>query len=274
MKELANKKITLIIILIVTVASLYYLFNYWSDGIYAKFNSNIGLAVFYRFQDFIPGFLILGLLSTSLVVESFYQNRQSRFQNHIITRIGYKERIKYEVKNVVIISFIIRLLFNIFLLLIIHFFFSNIEFKEYSDVSYYASGVAELFANSKISLLLYILYSSIGFSIFSLFIYSVSYFIKNQYVFKISGIILFIGLTVLSAIIGNLLYVYFSDIKFSNLLLQALATSSLMVPAMMGFTSITSLFETHIYFWYTCFCFIIYSGILLYIRYKLERKNG
>lgn len=274
MKELANKKITMIIILIVTVVSLYYLFNYWSDGLYAKFSSNIGLELFYSFQDFIPCFLILGLLSTCLVVETFYQNRQSRFQNYIIARIGYKERIKYEVKSVVITSFIIRLLFNIVLLLIIHLFFSNIAFKEYSDVSYYASGVVELFTNSKISLLLYIIYSSIGFSIFSLFVYGVSYFIKNQHVFKISGIVFFIGLTVLSAIIGNQLYIYFSDIKFSNPLLQALATSSLMVPAMMGFTSITSLFETHIYFWYTCLCFIIYSGILLFIRCKLERKNG
>ena len=274
MKELANKKITLIIILVVTILLLYYLFNFWSDGLYAKFNSNVGLELFYSFQDFVPNFLILGLLSTCLVAESFYQNKQSRFQNCIIARVGYKERVKYEVKNIVITSFIIRLLFNIFVLLIIHMFFSNVTFKEYSDASYYASGVVELFTNSKLSLLFYIIYSSIGFSIFSLFIYSISYFIKNQHVFKISGIVLFIGLTVLSAIIGNQLYIYFSDIKFANPILQALTTSSLMVPAMMGFTSITSLFETHIYFWYTCLCFIIYSAIFLYIRYKMERKNG
>lgn len=274
MKELGNKKITIATILGITIVSLYYLYNYWSDGIYARFSSNVGLDIFYRFQDFVPGFLILGLLSTCILIETFYQNKQSKFQNYIIARVGYKERMKYEIKQVVLISFIVRFLFNLFLLLIIHMFFSNIAFKEYTDVSYYASGVAELFHNSKVSLALYLLYSSIGFSVFSLFIYSISYFIKNQHVFKISGIVIFIGMTVASAIIGNQLYMYFNDIKFANPLLQAFATSSLMVPAMMGFTSITSLFETHLYFWYTCLCFIVYSVVLLFARYKLERKNG
>ena len=274
MKELENKKTTIFLFVLATIICLYYMFNYWSDGIYSGFHSNVGLQVFYQFQNFVPTFLLLGLLSNCLVIDNFYQNKQTKFQNHIITRVGYKKRMKYEIKQVLILSFIIRFLYNLLLLGIIHFFFSKISFKEYEDISYYASGVVELFHNSKISLILYILYSSLGFSIFSLFIYSVSYFIRNQHLFKISGIILFIGLTVLSAIIGNQLYMHFENIKFANPILQALATSSLMVPAMMGFTTITSLTETHIYFWYTCICFIIYSLILLKIRTIQEQKNG
>lgn len=274
MKEIKNKKLTIIILLFITYLSLYFLFHYWSDGIFSRFSSDTGLKVFYRFQDYIPGYLIYGLLSTCLVVEIFYLNKQSKFQYFVIARVGHKDRLKYEIIQVLKTSFFVRLIFNLILLLMIHLFFSNLSFREYSDLSNYVSEVIGLYNNSKISLLLYIIYSSIGFSIFSLFIYSMSYFIKNQYIFKVSGIILFVGMTVIAAILGNQLYVYFDNIKFANPILEAISTVNLVTPAMNNFTTITSLFETHIYFWYSCLCFLIYSVILLYFRYNLEKKNG
>ena len=89
-----------------------------------------------------------------------------------------------------------------------------------------------------------------------------------------SGIILYVGLVVFAAIIGNQLYVYFSDIKFSNPFLQAINTSSLLIPGLETATSITSILETNVYFWYTCIMFLIYSGVFSFIRWKMERKNG
>lgn len=279
MKEIKCKQIvkTTIIVLIAILITLYYLYNYWSDGMYSTFGFNKGLNIFYVINKvgiFLPFTLIIAFLSSNFTNLIFYQNKYNDFQKYVITRVGYKKRLIYEIKTVLKTSFIIRLLLHIIMIAIIQLFYSNISFIEYSDLSYYPEGAVALFTNSKISLILYIIYSSIGFSIFSVFMYSLIYYIKNKYIYKVSGVILFVLLVIISALIGNQLYTLTSNIKFANPILQALATTSLICPGLEVFSSITSIFETHIYFWYTCVCFIVYSLILLVIRYRREHKNG
>lgn len=274
MKEIKNKWLSVIVIYILLFVSLYYLFNIDSNGVYSNFRYNVGLEFYYNYLNSIFSYLIVGIMTVSFTVDIFYKNKMSGFQKYIISRIGRKKRMFYEIKKVVTSSFVIYLVYNLITLVTIHLFFSNISFKEFSDSSYYATGVIGLFANSKISLILYLIYSSIGFSIFTLFIYGVSYFIKNQYVYKISGIVLFTGMTVLTAILGNQLFMYFKDFKLIGLILHLFASVTLALPGVLGISTVTSIFSTHLYFWYTCFAFLIYSFILLVIRYNLEKNNG
>ena len=279
MKEIKCKQmlLTFISTLILILVTLYYLYNYWSDGIYSKFGFNKGLNIFYIMNQggiFLFFTLIIAFLSSNFINLVFYQNKYNDFQKYIVTRIGYKKRMIYEIKNVLTISFLLRLFIHIFLIIIIHIFYSRFVFIEYQDISFYPEGVAALFYNSKISLLLYIVYSSIGFSVFSLFMYSLIYYIKNKYIYKVSGIIIFILLVVITALIGNQLYIVFENIKFANPLLQALATTSLLCPGLESFTTISTLAEVHLYFWYTIFCFLSYSLILITICYRRSRRNG
>lgn len=279
LKEIKCKQmiITTIVVLIAIIITLHYLYHYWSDGIYSKFGYDKGLEIFYTMNNtglFSIFTFIIAFLSSGFINIVFYQNKYNDFQKYIITRVGYQKRLLYEIKTVVKVSFMMRFFLHVFLIVIIHLCYSRFAFTEYSDITFYYDGVAGLFGNSKVSLLLYILYSSIGFSVFSLFLYSLIYFIKNKYIYKVSGIILCVLLTISGSLIGNQLYKMFDNIKFANPLLQAVATISLFSPGVNGFTTITTLFETHIYFWYTCFCFMIYSFIFIVIRYRRERKNG
>lgn len=273
MKELTNRKSIIIISLTLVILMIFYIGTYYSDGIYHN-RINCGANIFYTFNSFLPFYLLLAFLSGNLVVSNFYQNKYSKFQNMIITRVGAKKRIFYEIKKVIYTSIIFRLLIHIISLLVIHIFFSKIHFVQHSNIEYYASSFVALSSNPTVSLILYIIYSTIGFCVFSLFIYGFIYFVKNRYVYKVSGIILYVGLVVFAAIIGNQLYVYFSDIKFSNPFLQAINTSSLLIPGLETATSITSILETNVYSWYTCIMFLIYSGVFSFIRWKMERKNG
>ena len=280
MKEINNKRniILFIITLVLTYGIIYFLYNYWSDGGFSRYiGSDSGLHMFYTLCNsglFLPFELLLLFLSSNFIASDFYNNKYSGFQNYIVTRVGEKNRLKYEIKQVLKCSFLLRFILHIFILLIIHIFFSRISFHEYSDVSYYVEGAAALFSNSKVSLLLYLIYSSIGFSIYSLFIYSLIVVIKNKYVYRVSGIVVFIGLVVCTALFGNELYKYFNDIKFANPIMQAINPMNLLSPGVDSLTTVTTLLETHIYYFYSCFCFIIYSLFFMFLRYKKERKNG
>lgn len=268
MKEIKNKIPTVIVTGIATYIILYYLFNYWSDGIYSRFNTRVGLDLFYMFQSRIYSYLIIGALSTFFIVDIFYRNKQSKFQNMVITRTGYIERMKYEVCQVIKCSFIIKIIFNLFLVIIIHLFMSKIRF--YDCTSY-----CQIYSqNPLLSFIIQNIYSCIGFSVFNLFIYSISYFIKNQHMYKVSGIISIIGFTCLMSIVGNALIAILNDASVANPFFQAFFPLALITPGINTPTTVTTTFGEHFWYFYTCACFAIYSLILIEIRKKKERKNG
>jgi hypothetical protein len=278
MKEILRKSkiLEFIIAFIVLLVIVQLYMSIEISGTYKQFGSH-GLSYFYNINDyggFIFFIIYVSFFLSNLINDIFYENKYSKFQNLIIARTGHKKRLKYEIKTVLIVSFIFRIILNLLLLLIIHLKYSHIVFKEYSDISYYSDGLVGLFINSKVSLILYLIYSAIGFSIMSLFNYSLINLIKNKYVYRISGVIFPILLTILSALIGNLLYQSFDNIKFANPLLQIFNAMSLLCPGINNFSTITSILEVHIYFWYTLICYTIISLILIYIRYRKERKYG
>lgn len=257
MRELKNKKITIMVSFLLILLFIYYMAVFASSGFYAN-SINKGADIYYDTVMFLPFYILVAFLANNLVVNNFYENKYSKFQNFIVTRTGRKKRLIYEIVNVLISSFLFRIIVHIFMLVVIHLFFSNIEFTIHTDLSYYRSAFISLNTNPYVSLLIYIIYSSVGFSIFSLFVYSMISFIKNKYVYKVSGIISFILLIVIGAFLGNELYKYFDNIKFFNPVIQAFNTFNLISPGVEGFTSVTTLFEAHVYYWYTCVMFLIY----------------
>lgn len=268
MRELTSKKRVLIVSFLLIILMIYYIGTYYSDGLYHN-KTNYGAYIFYTLNSFLPFYLLLAFLSNNLVTSIFYQNKYSKFQNMIIPRIGFKKRILYEIKTVLFSSIIVRLMIHIFTLIVIHLFFSEIHFQGFESSAFVA-----LNTNATISLLLYIIYSTIGFAIFSLFLYSLIYFIKNKYIYNVSGIIIFVILAVSMALIGNALYANQLNVKLFNPLLEAINTLSLILPGLETSTAITSIRETHLYFGYTCIMFLIYSCILCFIGCSWTRKKG
>ena len=268
MRELARKKKILAISFLLIVLMIYYISTYYSDGIYQN-NSSCGANIFYVLNYFLPFYLLLAYLSNNLVTSNFYQNRYSKFQNMVITRTGFIKRILYEIKVVLLTSVITRLVIHIFTLTVIHFFFSKIEFQG-DNLSLFVS----LNTNPLISLLLYIIFSTIGFAIFSVFLYSLIYFIKNKYIYNVSGIIILVVLTVSIALIGNSLYAHQVNVKLFNPILEAINPLSLLIPGLETSTAITSINEVNLYFGYTCIMFLMYSCIFNFIGCFIAKKKG
>ena len=182
MADVKRKRNFAIVTVMVTIAIIYWCFNFYADGIYGSNHSTAGLSMYYTinsFGNFLPFYIFLFFLATNFLPTNYYKNKYSKFNNFIITRVGNKKRMKYEIKSVLIGSFIFRLLLHVLVLIVINYFFVKIQFSFHNDPSYYPNGFFAFSSSSVISLIIYILYSSIGFSIFSLFIYSLIFFIKN-----------------------------------------------------------------------------------------------
>ena len=268
MREMASKKKVLIVSFLLVILMIYYLGTYYSDGLYHN-KTNYGAYIFYTLNSFLPFYLLLAFLSNNLVTSNFYQNKYSKFQNMIIPRTGFKKRILYEMKTVLFSSIIVRLMIHIFTLIVIHLFFSEIHFQGFESSAFVA-----LNTNATISLLLYIVYSTVGFAIFSLFLYSLIYFIKNKYIYNVSGIIILVVLTVSIALIGNSLYAHQVNVKLFNPILEAINPLSLLIPGLETSTAITSINEVNLYFGYTCIMFLIYSCIFNFIGCFIAKKKG
>lgn len=266
MKELAHKKLAIVVFSVCAILFLYYLFYIIDDGLLSKFSYGRGISVLYDFSErTIFGDVLVTLLISYLVLDNFYKNKMSRFQNFIITRVGHKERLKYEIKEVLVSSFVVRLISFLFLMIVIHLFFSEINFADCPK--------SELYPDAIIAFVIYLFYSCIGFSIFSLFVYSVSYFLKNPYVFKVSPVLLYVVPTILVSALGNHL-IPIASRNVINPVIFTYFTGYLLFPNSMIPTTVRSLFEVHFYYWYTCILFLIYSFILIFIRYSWEKKNG
>ena len=234
--------------------------------------------MFYTFNGcaiFLPFYVFLAFISNNFLLDNFYKNRQTKFQNFIITRVGQKERIKYEIKTVLISSFIIRILLHIIVFLVIDIHFSPIVLNHTGDISYYPETFFALSSNSTLSFFLFILYSSIGFSIFSLLIYSLIDFIKNQYIYKASGVLASILLVVLPAFVGNIFlpgsnpYCY-----FETTFLYLIYSGGLLCPGIEVLKVNSYFFANNIYFLICSISFILISTTLIKIGYKRRIKNG
>ncbi len=276
MTEVKNKRKFIIATILITYFIVFLCYNFYADGFYKSNSSTYGLSMFYTinsFSNFLPFYIYLGFLATNFIPSQYYKNKYSKFQKFIITRVTNKVRTKYEIKKVLIYSFIFRILLHILVFFIINTFFVEINFSFYKDPSYYPDGFFALSSNCFLSFILFIIYSSIGFSVFSLFIYSLIYYIRNFYVYKVSGIIMSIIGVFLPAFLGNL-YLSISN-NYNSLgigLLYLIYSGNLLSPGIDTLIYRPSILTTNIYFFVSCLGYLLISLILILIRYRKERK--
>lgn len=234
--------------------------------------------MFYTFNGcglFLPFYIFLAFLSNNFLLDNFYKNKQTKFQNFIITREGHKKRMIKEIKLVLIFSFLLRIILHFIVFFTISEFYAKIKLIHVGDISYYPETFFAFSNNSVVSFFLFILYSSIGFSIFSLFLYSIMDFIKNQYIYKASGVLLSVLLVIIPAFLGNIFFAEagprcYLETSFMYLIYSA----GLLCPGIEVLKVNSYYLANNIYFLISSISFLLISILLISIGYKQRRANG
>lgn len=278
MLELRNKKLFTVIIFSATIAIIYWCYKYYGAGIYTLGRGTSGLSLFYTLNgcgNFLPFYIFISFLSNNLVSDNYYKNKETGFQKFIVTRVNPKQRKRTEILSVLLISFIFRIIIHIITILTIYSLTKGLRLDFYGDPSYFPSSFFAFSNNSIISFILYIIYSSIGFSIFSLFLYSLINYTKNYYVYKSLGIIIAIIGVLIPAFIGNIGLNYIDESNpIFTAFLYSIYSAGLISPGIETLNSASGILNLHLYFIISCFGYLLMSTILLKIGYKKEIKNG
>lgn len=165
----------------------------------------MGLDFFYYLQD--SGLTLILYVLTTLIVPNIISAdlllyEHNKFNHFMITRMSSSLYHKKERQFNFLASFILILMTHLLTILIIHLFFFKISFS-INPIYMDATRQTNLLSSSLfLNLIIYIILSSIGYALFSHFLFSLQYFIKNVYLYRTLGLlvslILYIGASVLS----------------------------------------------------------------------------
>lgn len=165
----------------------------------------MGLDFFYYLQD--SGLTLILYVLTTLIVPNiisadFLLYDHNKFNHFLITRMSSSLYHKKESQFNFLATFILILMTHLLTILIIHLFFFKISFS-INPIYMNATRQTNLLSSSLLlNLIIYMILSSIGYALFSHFLFSLQYFIKNVYLYRTLGLlvslILYIGASVLS----------------------------------------------------------------------------
>ena len=165
----------------------------------------MGLDFFYYLQD--SGLTLIFYVLTTLIVPNiisadFLLYDHNKFNQFMITRMSSSLYHKKEKQFNFIATFILILITHLLTILIIHLFFFKISFS-INPIYMNATRQTNLLSGYLLlNLIIYTILSSIGYALFSHFLFSLQYFIKNVYLYRTLGLlvslILYIGASVLS----------------------------------------------------------------------------
>ena len=168
-------------------------------------DSEMGLDFFYCLQD--SGLTLILYVLTTLIVPNiisadFLLYEHNKFNHFMITRMSSSFYHKKERQFNFLATFILILMTHLLTILIIHLFFFKISFS-INPIYMNATRQTHLLSSSLLlNLIIYMILSSIGYALFSHFLFSLQYFIKNVYLYRTLGLlvslILYIGASVLS----------------------------------------------------------------------------
>ena len=165
----------------------------------------MGLDFFYYLQD--SGLTLILYVLTTLIVPNiisadFLLYDHNKFNHFMITRMSSSLYHKKERHFNFLATFILILMTHLLTILIIHLFFFKISFS-INPIYKNATRQTNLLSSSLLlNLIIYMILSSFGYALFSDFLFSLQYFIKNVYFYRTLGLlvslILYIGASVLS----------------------------------------------------------------------------
>lgn len=224
----SKRKIILLVVYFITVIiTIFFLYNSAygsipkSELIYMKATDpEMGLDFFYSLQDSgltLMMFIVTCILIPNIISSDFLVYNNNKFDRLLITRLTtnhYNKITKYE--NI-LLTFIVIFITHIITLLMIHVFFFPISFS-INEIYAEASRQTNLFSNSLLlSLIIYIILSSVGYALFSQLVYSLQSYIKNIYVYRTLGICVSLILYIGSSVLTKYLYDYTNSMLLSTI---------------------------------------------------------
>lgn len=209
-------------------------------------------------------FILFILIVPNLWAVDFLTDKNSKFSNILKTRFGTTKYIKKSFLTNYIISTLTILIVQLIILLYIHIFLAPIKFD--INVTPDLTTDASTFVNSEfLNLLIFIIFNSIGYGVFSNFIFSLQLFVKNIYVFRVLGVA--VGLILYTGPV--LLAKTFSFIPILEKLISNFFIGYLINP---GVITTTQIFQTNPFITYIV-SIIIYSSIcIVFMKIFIKRE--
>lgn len=263
--------IKILVLFIVILIGTYLTFI---SGIYKELSlthPEAGLAFFYELQDttFTLWFPIMVLIMPSnLLGISYLKERNNKFSNFIKIRIGSKRYFKGNVVCNAIHSFVLFFTVQLVIVLVIHFFLIPIVFNFNTGIE--SNQVYEMITKNRLlNLILYIIFSSFGFTAFSTLILSIKNYFKNEYVYRGASLLLGLILIALPAILANSLYLLFNSEIILNLFMF-IFLPTLISPGVQGISIVGIPFSPMVGF---VFSFVMYLLVSILLFYKTSKKE-
>lgn len=275
-----NHKLFLFLVIILYVVAIIYTYYSYDSGYYQMtqiYNgrseleaTDLSLGFYYSVQMagislWVP--LIMLFLIPNLYAATNAKSLVNKMNYHIKTRLGFKQYIIKTFLANTVISCLIYLLFQIILIFVIYILMGKFAFGLSSDIE---SNLNILSDNYFYNFVFYLLYSMIGYVVFSNFILAVSLRIKNQYIIRGLGLILGIALTVIPAIIFVSLY-NFTNLKLFLNLGSFIFARCILMPG--NFLESGVIFNSiHITYWYGIIFYLFITFLILLFSWRKEYK--
>lgn len=225
----------------------------------------MGLDFFYYLQD--SGLTLILYVLTTLIVPNiisadFLLYEHNKFNHFLITRMSSSLYHKKERQFNFLATFILILMTHLLTILIIHLFFFKISFS-INPIYMNATRQTHLLSSSLLlNLIIYMILSSLGYALFSHFLFSLQYFIKNVYLYRILGLlvslILYIGASVLSHTFYN------TSGNLTATLAYFLNIINILTPSIIKSTVLNN--NPHLFYIGTALIYYLLSSILFGMR--------
>lgn len=216
----------IIMILFIVIFGIFFIDSYMSTGVEEDFFTDIYLYLWNGNLNIVFLLVFLAIFHELCVMDS-YKKIYNHFDRYVITRIGYKNFYKKEFSTICLKSFCYYYLLHGIMLLycLIRYGYrtsTNIELFKYQLFS----------SNPLTNLILFIIISSFGLMILNYFIFSLSSFVKNIYLYRFTSIALLFLTILVSNIFSIIIQNLFESTELIKTIGQSLMVTSLLQPGM------------------------------------------
>lgn len=170
-------------------------------------------------------FIVLFLIClTQFALSDIFFEGYSGMSKNVITRVGYKKYYTFSMKRIIFRSFLYTLTVHLLLIILLNLFHSfTFEYAEYVQHIYFSK-------NTYINISIFVLLSSLGSIVYCLAIFPFLYFIKNPYLFRILGSLIFFGSVIITFLVNPVILNSFGDTELIRTISLCFIPTSLIEP--------------------------------------------
>jgi len=273
---LDRKKIAIILAITFIVVAGYTFYCCINEQITNYNLPEAGLSVFYYLENVgisLPNYIFITFMATNLYLIDLFKERKSGAIHLLIERKGYKKLFLENIKNIIITSALFRLVCFMAMIFAISIICHGIHFDFPSEMKLWGWQFYFYSNNAFISFIIYILIATIGYSMFCLLLYAFSHFVKNEYVYRASGMLTGIlgqtGLAIVASIFGTNATTF-----FDYLLVNTVFVGNLLCPGSCEIGSKPEQISYYVPILLAIFFFGWLTFKLLKYVYKKEYREG